>query len=179
MTVHAFVDESRRGSRYFVAVALAEPRNLRVLRRDLHSLLLPGQREIHFKLEKDRRRRALADSIARLPIEVAVYSRACDRHDEPTRQACLTAATLDLFQRRATRMVIDSRSHRDELDEATLRRLMARHVSTDIRLEYEHVSSGEAMLWIADVAAWCFGAGGEWRKRIAPIVTEEIDLDYP
>ena len=56
MTVHAFVDESRHGSRYFVAAAIARPQNLRPLRRDLRSLLLPGQRELHFKKEKEPRR---------------------------------------------------------------------------------------------------------------------------
>jgi hypothetical protein len=42
---------------------------------------------------------------------------------------------------------------------------------------YEHVdSTSESLLWIADIVAWCFGAGQEWRKRIDPIVTTVVDL---
>jgi hypothetical protein len=43
---------------------------------------------------------------------------------------------------------------------------------------YEHVdSTSESLLWIADIAAWCFGAGREWRKRIDPIVSTVVDLN--
>ena len=31
--------------------------------------------------------------------------------------------------------------------------------------------------WIADIGAWCYGAGREWRKRIDPIVNTVIDLE--
>jgi hypothetical protein len=37
-------------------------------------------------------------------------------------------------------------------------------------------STTESLLWIADSVAWCFGAGGEWRKRVDPI-TSVVDLD--
>jgi hypothetical protein len=42
---------------------------------------------------------------------------------------------------------------------------------------YEHVdSTSESLLWIADIVAWCFGAGQDWRKRIDPIVNAVVDL---
>lgn len=42
---------------------------------------------------------------------------------------------------------------------------------------YEHVdSTSESLLWIADIVAWCFGAGREWRKRIDSIVSTVVDL---
>jgi hypothetical protein len=55
--VHAFVDESRRGGTYLVAVALLDPGELSVVRASLRKLCLPGQRRIHFKDERDSRRR--------------------------------------------------------------------------------------------------------------------------
>ncbi|HVK21275.1 MAG TPA: hypothetical protein VM677_07935 [Actinokineospora sp.] len=171
MSIHAFIDESRRGSRYYVAVALVEPRHLRELRRDIRRLLLPGQREIHFKKEKDPRRRALADAFARLPVEVNIFSQTCGRHDETARQTCIRTA-VELLSPRISRLVIDSRSHRDIIDSTTLSRIA--HTFT-----YDHVSTGEPLLWIADVVAWCYGAGPEWRKRVAQIVSREIDLDRP
>ena len=38
-------------------------------------------------------------------------------------------------------------------------------------LAYEHKDpAGEPMLWVADAIAWCAGAGGTWRARIASIL---------
>ncbi|WP_436492077.1 hypothetical protein [Actinokineospora sp. HUAS TT18] len=177
MSIHAFIDESRRGSRYFVAAALVHPGHLRALRRELVALLIRGQREIHFHNEKEPRQRLLADTIARMPVQLSVYSRTCARKDEPARQDCIAELTRDLIKSNAQRLVIDSRSHRDTQDSATIRRVLISEVTG---LTYEHMSStGDPLLWIPDIAAWCYGAGGDWRKRIAPILSHERDLDIP
>lgn len=176
MTVHAFVDESARPPNYLIAAAIVEPSRVRLLRRSMRALLMPGQRELHFKKERPIRRRALADAIARLPVEVCVYSRSCRRLDEPARQDCFSQLVCDLVARRAHRLVIDSRNEQDIHDERTLRRLLGSHPSAS-RLVYEHVdSTNESLLWIADIVAWCFGAGGDWRKRIDPILSTVVDL---
>jgi hypothetical protein len=179
MPVHAFADESRRGSTYHLAAAIAEPATLRALRRDLRSLLLPGQRELHFKREKEPRQRQLADAIARLPLCVRIYVSSCDRTEEIARQACIEALACDLFDARAHHLVLDSRSELDRNDEATIRTTIRRHPH-QVRFRYSHVdSTTESLLWVADAAAWCFGAGGGWRKRIKPIVAAVIDLNRP
>jgi hypothetical protein len=83
----------------------------------------------------------------------------------------------DLLERRAQRLVIDTRNIRDAHDERTLRRALGPLPSAS-QLVYEHVdSTSESLLWIADIAAWCFGAGREWRKRIDPIVSTVVDLN--
>lgn len=179
MTVHAFADESRRGSTYYVAAAIATPANLQHIRRELRSMLLPGQRELHFKKEKEPRQRQLADAIGRLPVEVWIYQRSCDRSDEPARQTCIESVVRSLVECGANRLVIDSRSHRDHLDEVTIRGVVGRNPHP-VPLVYEHVSSTcEAILWIADAAAWCFSAGSGWRKRIGAITTAVVNLDCP
>jgi len=176
MTVHAFVDESRRGSHYIVAVALVEPGNLRLLRRDLRGLLRPGQRELHFNDQKDPQRRVLADAIARLPVEVRIYRRCIDRYAEPARQVCIDRLVCDLLTDGAHRLVLDSRAQLDAKDEATIWAAIRRHPHRT-RLVFEHFdSASEAVLWVADATAWCFGAGGAWRRRVDPIVREVIDV---
>lgn len=179
MTVHAFVDESERGRLYLVCVVLARPAQLGPLRRSMRDLLLPGQRELHFHSEKPQRRRALADAIARLPVEVSIYTKTCrTRNDEPAREACLTRMTEDLLARGARRLVIDSRRERDRLDRRTIRAVLLEHPAGGSELVYEHVDSGsESLLWIADAVGWCYGAGGPWRHRVDPVVTAVIDLD--
>jgi hypothetical protein len=162
MTVHAFIDESRRADRYLVAVAIAHPASLISLRRALRTMLLPGCRELHFRKESDRRRRYLADTIARLPVEAIVYSTGCDMGEESARQACFGRLTEDLLARDAHRMVIDSRSTRDgndpdALDRETIRAALGKRPS-ETRLVYEHVlSTSEEILWVADAVAWCWG----------------------
>ena len=179
MPVHAFADESRRGSLYYLAVAIAEPVKLRELRRELRSLLLPGQRELHFKREKEPRQRQLTRVISRLPVGVRIYIHSCERREEPARQACIERLACDLLDCRAQRLVLDSRTELDANDAATIRATVIRHAH-DTRFHYEHVdSTSESLLWVADAAAWCFGAGGSWRKRIEPIVAAVIDLDRP
>ena len=177
MTVHAFVDESRRGWSYQVAVAIAEPANLRLLRRDLRGLLLPGQRELHFKREKEARQKIIASTMSRLPVEVHVYTRTCGRREEPARQLCIDRLTRDLLDRGAHRLVLDSRSGRDIEDARTIRRALGPRAS-ETNFVYEHLDSTiEPLLWVADSIAWCFDAGAGWRKRIGDIIAAVIDLD--
>jgi hypothetical protein len=176
MTVHAFVDESARPPQYLIAAAIVEPSRVRLLRQSMRALLMQGQRELHFKKEKPIRRRSLADAVARLPVEVCVYSRSWQCHDEPARQACMAQLVDDLLARQAHRLVIDTRNVRDAHDERTLRAALGPNPSAS-QLVYEHVdSTSESLLWIADIVAWCFGAGREWRKRIDPIVSTVVDL---
>lgn len=97
---------------------------------------------------------------------------------EPSRvrQECMAQLVQDLLARQAHRLVIDTRNIRDAHDERTLRAALGSHPSMS-RLVYEHVdSTSESLLWIADVVAWCFGAGRDWRKRIDPIVNTVVDL---
>jgi len=114
-----------------------------------------------------------------LPIEVQIYHRQCERQDEPARQACLLRLVDDLLARGAHRMVIDSREDQNVHDHRTLYAAMGKRPH-ESGLVYEHVSStSDELLWIADVAAWCYGTGGDWRRRIMPIVTKTCDVNRP
>jgi hypothetical protein len=178
MTVHAFIDESRRGRLYLVAAAISDPASLGSLRRHMRGLLLPGQRELHFKKEKPARRKMIADSIAQLPVQVRVYTRSCDRQEELVRQDCMSALTSDLVEIGAHRLVIDSRQqHRDIHDERTIKGVLGPRASKT-GLTYEHLdSTAESLLWIPDAVAWCYGEGGDMRGRVERIVHSVISLD--
>ncbi|GAB2996826.1 hypothetical protein [Saccharothrix stipae] len=48
------------------------------------------------------------------------------------------------------------------------------------RLVYEHINSvAEPLLWLADIGAWCHGAGGDWARRAAPLMGSVVRLDWP
>ncbi|GAA0226825.1 hypothetical protein GCM10010492_26370 [Saccharothrix mutabilis subsp. mutabilis] len=179
MTVHAFVDESRRQDTYHLAAAVVHPRQLRQTRSQLRGLLFPGQRELHFKKETLPRKRLIVSTLCALGVEVGVYSASCRLGEERARQECLTRLARDLVGVGAMRLVLDSREGRDFRDRETIGRVL-RKVGRDVPLTYEHVASqDEPLLWIADVAAWCHGAGQDWARRIEPVLGEVVGLDWP
>jgi hypothetical protein len=177
MTIHAFVDESARGSNYLLCATIVEPAYLSPTRRALTSLLLRGARELHFKKEKEPRRRLLIDRIAAMPVTSRLYVGTCSpKTEEAARQRCLVSLAEDLLALQAHRLVLDTRDHRDGQDRRTLRQALGFQPSKT-ELTYEHVdSTAEPLLWISDAVAWCFGAGGDWRRRASPLVTERFEV---
>ncbi|MEU6150865.1 hypothetical protein ABZ816_12780 [Actinosynnema sp. NPDC047251] len=174
--MHAFVDESRRNDTYLLAVAVIQPQDLTRLRKHLRGLLLPGQRELRFHKEKPARRRLLLASVVKFDFRVDVYRSGCRSSEEAARQKCLARATGDLLDLRMGRLVLDSRSGRDRIDQLTIQRVLADRPRRD-EVAYEHWdSTSEPLLWTADLAAWCFGAGGDWARRAAPVLGAVIDV---
>jgi hypothetical protein len=177
VSLHAFVDESRRNDRYLLAVAIIDPGDLRKLRKLVRGLLLPGQKEVHFKKEKPDRRKIIVSRLAACGPLVHIYRRGCADGEEIARQECLIALVVDLTELKATRLVLDSREVRDRHDLQTIKAVLGKH-SKWSSFVYEHrVGTQESLLWIADVVGWCYGAGGEWRRRIMPLVAREVNLD--
>lgn len=70
---HAFVDESRRGSRYIVCASIVQPSDLAAVRRAMRAELLAGQGRLHFKTEKPSRRRKILSVIGELPVATMVF----------------------------------------------------------------------------------------------------------
>jgi len=177
VSVHAFADESRRGQVYLVAVALVDPADLACLRKLLRSLLIPGQRELHFKRETTDRRRMIVSRMVAAQTRVRLYKRSCIDGEETARQVCLTRLVSDLVIDGAHRLVLDERTGRNAHDERTIRAVLGKQ-PRDLGLAYEHLDSAcEPLLWIADATAWCVGAGGDWGRRIAPVLAGIVDLD--
>jgi len=175
--VHAFVDESSRNGQYLLGVTIVEPARLTTTRRALKALLLCGARELHFKKEKEPRRRFLIDRIVTLNVSARLYTGACTRKtEEEARQRCLTQVARDLLGLQAHRLVLDTREDRDVRDRKTIQQVLG-HRPSKTELTYEHVdSTAEPLLWISDAVAWCFGAGGDWRRRAMGLIAEQIEV---
>lgn len=89
------------------------------------------------------------------------------------RERALRAIVELAAQKHATNLVLD-------LDETLVAR-DARTISATARalketsITYSHQSlASQPMLAIPDVIAWCWARGGDWRHRVAPIVTTTI-----
>jgi hypothetical protein len=177
VTLHAFADESCRGGIYLLAVALVDPAELAPLRKRVRSLLLPGQRELHCKKESPARRREIVSTLISAETRTWMYLRRSNGDQEQARQECLDRVVTDMVKLGAQRLVLDSREDRDRYDESTIRTILGSR-PRETGLTYEHLNSAhELLLGVADVAAWCYGAGGDWRRRIMPMISELNDLD--
>jgi hypothetical protein len=177
VSVHVFVDESRRNDTYLLAAAMVIPSDLRRLRTLLRSLLLPGQRELHFKKETPQRRRLVLSRLTHAGVRVGVYRRSCAQGPEAARQDCLARLTADSLDWNASRLVLDSREDRDIFDVRTIRAALGKYPRAS-QLTYEHVNGvSEPLVWIADAVGWSYGAGGDWTRRADGIVFRAVDLD--
>ncbi|GAA3460976.1 hypothetical protein ACFFSW_32835 [Saccharothrix longispora] len=163
---HAFLDESRRGPTYLVAVVIALPRDLDRIRTALRAKVKPGQRRLHFYKEGESRRRAILSLLDELGVRARIFT--CEHpSDRAARQACLRAAGMHLINISASRLVLESCAHQDAYDRHTMA-LVKRKI---FAINYEHFRAHEdPMLWASDAIAWSYGAGGEWRRRVAGLV---------
>ena len=86
-----YVDESKARGYYLVATAVARG-SARDAEVQLRTLLKPGQRRVHFKSERDSRRREILARMCELDVraEVWLVKGAPDREARPR---CLTALT--------------------------------------------------------------------------------------
>lgn len=176
MSVHAFVDESRRNDTYLLAAAIVVPSDLRRLRSLLRGLLLPGQGELHFKKETPQRRKLILSQLSAAGARVRIYRQSCSGGPEAARQDCLARLTADMVELNAGRLALDTRENRDVLDLRTIRAAPGKFPRAS-QLIYEHLSSVcEPLLWIADAVAWSYGAKGEWARRVGGIVIHVVDL---
>ena len=177
VSVHVFVDESRRGSTYLLVAGAFQPDCLTRARMTLRGLCLAGQRRVHFKDEGSSRRREIISRLELLGAVATVYT--SQASGESARQRCLERLVNDLLDIGARRLVLESRASGDRLDQRVLRAAIGKQPS-GTGLTYEHLQPHEEpLLWVPDVVAWCFGNGGDWRRRVAPLVARCVDADRP
>ncbi|WP_367133491.1 hypothetical protein [Saccharothrix sp. HUAS TT1] len=174
MSAHVFVDESRRSS-YLLVAAYVPTRQLLPIRAVMRGLCLSGERRVHFQAENDSRRRRVVARLVEQSLRVRIYT-GRGRQDA-VRAALLRELVAEVLDAGARRLVIESRGvarDRDDRREivGTLQRLRA----PGDALSYEHFRPHEdPALWIPDAVAWCFGAGGDWRRRVEPLVDKVVD----
>lgn len=84
----------------------------------------------------------------------------------------------DLVEERVPRLVLDGRGPvEDRIDRRVITRSLRECGVPGDSILYEHLSShGDPALWVPDAIAWCHGAGGERRKRVAPLVEAVVDI---
>jgi len=174
---HVFLDETKQQG-YVVVAALVRAEELASLRVVVRGLVLPGQRRVHMKDERDSRRREIAAALVAAGVRVVVYD-AARRYstDLVARRECLHAVVTDAAAAQGeTRLVLEQD---DSLVSWDSQRLIesARATGCRDRLRYDHLrASAEPLLAVPDAVAWCWARGGHWRRRVDPVVTLVRDV---
>lgn len=135
-------------------------------------LLKPGQRRLHFKSESDSRRRQILSRMCELEVRVSVWV-VRKKPDKEARPMSLGALVEDAVRDGVAQIFIE----RDESLERADRRLIASIVRRERASEllYRHVAPHEhPLLWVSDAVAWCYSSGGDWIRRVEPIVESRV-----
>lgn len=166
-----FIDETKQRG-YLLVAGVLVPAGLADVRRELRGLVLPGQRGLHMKDERDSRRKAIIDVIIRSEVEATVYDAGRRFSNERERRAeCLRELVNDVAARPGqSLLVIDKDDSLVQRDRECLIEF-SRKAGCKERMRYEHAKSAqEQLLVIPDAIAWCWAKGGSWRQLIEPVV---------
>ena len=163
-----FVDESKSRI-YTMVAAVVVPGDQTALRRDVRTLVLPGQRRLHFTNESDSRRRHILATLERLGVRAHVVQ-SDHKREAAGREACHRDLVALAARDGHERIVFE----RDESIEHADRRILydaVRRLGAGDAISYAHETAHqEPLLWIADAIAWSHARGGDWRRRVQPLI---------
>jgi hypothetical protein len=90
------------------------------------------------------------------------------------RAVLLERLAADAIIMGVTRLVLDSRDPAGNKRDRHI--LSSQTKSREAGMFYDHVHTwAEPALWVSDAVAWCQGAGGDWRRRVSPLVISVTD----
>jgi len=169
---HVFVDETKHRG-YLLVASVVVPDDLNSVRRMLRGLVLPGQRRLHMKDENDQRRRSIATAIAVSGVTATIYDAGRRyRNERERRAACLRALIIDVARRGDAMLVLEQNDTLLSWDNQRLIEF-TREAGCRDTLRYEHRrAANELLLAMPDAIAWCWAKGGDWRRRVEPVVAD-------
>ena len=174
MSTQFFVDETKAKG-YLVAAASGSLEQLKIAGNQIDSLTLPRQRSLHMKSEKGSRRKSIAETIGGLRdlgVQTVIYDAGRVGTERDRRARCLEALVADLARHDAAHIVFDLDDTLLSWDRQRMIEL-TRAAGAQDRITYRHSSRHhEQLLAIPDAVAWCWAKGGDWKRRVEPIVVE-------
>ena len=170
--LHAYVDESAQ--RDYLSSSPACPQ-AGWQNSEEKGLLMPRQRSIHMKDETRHPRRVqILDTIVKLNPGVRVYSACPSDHGGHTkaRAACLEKLAMDSVRLGVQRMVLDRNDTVEQRDKSAIITGATAAGAHRVPFQYAHLPRhSESLVWIPDAVGWSWAKGGEWRSRVAQLVT--------
>lgn len=176
ITDHIYVDETKRRD-YLLVASVHATTDLASLRAVVRGLLLPRQRYLHMKDEKDGRKRTIAEAFIAAGVKATIYRATSPmyRTERERRAACLRTLVYD-HAGTDTRIVLDQDDTMLSWDNQHLIEY-TRIAGCRDTLHYEHKRPhADALLAIPDAIAWCWAKGGNWQQLITPTVSAVRDV---
>jgi hypothetical protein len=187
MVLRAWGDESKSSyahdpNTYIFGAVITDGAEAESTARDrLQSLLLPGQKKIHWRYESDKRRDQIISALGECGLDGFVVTRigTDDERDERRRRKCFEYFAVQLIQHDVWELTLESRGKTgDALDMAMVKALgAAGTIPTKFRLGHS-AGSTNPLLWAADAVCGAVVSSriGEvrWLRRLERIVQFEM-----
>lgn len=123
------MDETKERG-YIMVAALLLP--TAAARQSIKTLVMPGQRRIHFHKESDSRRKQILDAVMDLSVHAMIYDARRHRDSKRARDACLTRVITDLIELNVERVVLEIESATVKSDKTLLHAQLRTAGLTDV-----------------------------------------------
>jgi hypothetical protein len=164
MPKQIYIDESVRKN-YVIPLVIVETEKINKIRKSLSYFVKRNHRNIHmFKANKAFKTRILKEVMS-YDLQIIIIEDLNFRYRKYlSRQICLRSAFEFAAEMDVDRIVLD-RSSSQEKDLITYQKSSRKFPSLPENLH--HIASRqEPLLWLPDIFAWSYGAGGIWRQSI-------------
>lgn len=171
-----YVDETKAKG-YVLAAAVVLPSDVTAIRKTVRALIAPGQPRLHMKAEKTPHQRAILSALVPLDLTVTLYEADARTHrtDIARRRACLAQLVHDQAGL-CEHLVLESDTTQDARDRQALIDL-TRAAGCRDTMTYEHATATSGpLLSIPDAIAWAWARGGDWRRRVQPVVERVVPV---
>ena len=164
MIFYAFGDESVR-NRYIFSLILIKPVLMPSIRKSLNNFSRVNRSKIHMFGGTVGFKRKVLKEVMSYELEIVIIEDLNFRFRKSlSRQICLRSGFEYISKFDIERIVLD-RSNSQEKDLITYKKSSRKFPTLPENLH--HIASRqEPLLWLPDIFAWSYGAGGLWREKI-------------
>ena len=164
MANNIFIDESIRKS-YLISIVEFSDINVASIRRSIQKLGTELQSKIHMNRANRGQKLRILKEVLSYDLEVVIVEDLNFKFRKSlSRQICLRSAFEYASTRNIDRIVLD-KSNSQMKDLITYQKSSRKFPTLPENLH--HIASRqEPLLWLPDIFAWSYGAGGIWRQSI-------------
>ena len=164
MPSHIYMDESVRAT-YLIVMILIDDKNLDKIKKSIRYFARKNRKNLHMFHATHGFKRKILKEVMSYDLEIVIIEDLNFRFRKSlSRQICLRSGFEYISKFDIDRIVLD-RSNSQEKDLITYQKSSRKLPSLPENLH--HIASRqEPLLWLPDIFAWSYGAGGIWRQSI-------------
>ena len=164
MPSHVYIDESIRAT-YLIALVVIEDKSLDKIRKSIRRFAKKNRKNLHMFHATPGFKNKVLKEVMSYDLQIVIIEDLNFRYRKYlSRQICLRSVFECAAEMDIDRIVLD-RSSSQEKDLTTYQKSSRKFHTLPENLH--HIASRqEPLLWLPDIFAWSYGAGGIWRERI-------------